>query len=163
MTTDSNSSATSPPRKGESLPTVLRQRLVASLDEATRRGARRAGLMLASSLVAVTTYGSRIAVAQEGGGGGGDISGLVCGTGAGNAITLVFGVMALAFTALGIAQGALAVNSYKGSSQGSQSASKSKGVSAAGSFGAVFLLAAGPEILNFIGLSTFDCVSFLPV
>jgi hypothetical protein len=134
----------------------------------SRRGQLAYGLLmgvrfLASAAYLVFLIGQLlpVAAAQEGGGGTG-AGDIMCGSGAGEAISLVFSLAALGLLLVAAFRLVDGVNKKGSSRSDKKQEGNEKVKGAAYSFAGVFALIAFPLLLERLGLSTFECVTFAP-
>lgn len=139
----------------------LNDRADSLLARQSHRTLRATGAMLtATALLLVWTLTLRVVPLAAAQGGGADD--LMCGTGAGQAVTLLFGVLGLALALVAAFRAVTGLNDM-GSARSDkirQGQDKLKGAGL--SMGGVFVLIAFPALLEAVGISTFSCVTFSP-
>jgi hypothetical protein len=142
------------------------QRIDAALDRGLDRLSRRALRVTGYGVLGATAVGGVLvvnlltpAVAAQS---AGQAEEIMCQTGAGSAITIAFGLIALLLLIVAGYRGALGLNKL-GSSRSDKKREGQSQIKGAGySLGGVFALIAFPPLLEQVGLATISCVSFAP-
>lgn len=98
------------------------------------------------------------AAAQE----GGTAEELMCGTGAGEAISIIFGLFALILSLMAAARFASGMNKRGSARSDKKREGEEQLTGALYSLGGVFVLIGFPLLLERLGLSTISCVTFAP-